>query len=96
MSPLLLAALSQPAASDPPPPDRLAPRAAVELLAGRGGAALRQDWLAVQLRHLDLNGRYGLVYSRQLDIGERGMEFRLRGPALGRQRRFGLSLEARF
>ena len=54
------------------------------------------DWLALELRRVNLSGKYGLIYSREFGLGERGLELRLRGPALGRKQRFGLSFEARF
>jgi len=94
---LLLAALPRPAAGDPlSPPPRLQPAGAVEILASLEDPVARSDRLALELRRVNVNGKYGLIYSRQFQMGERGVEFRLRGPALGRKRRVGLSFEARF
>lgn len=95
--PLLVAGPSAPAAADPPlPPDRLRPAEAVEILADLDLPGSRGDRLVRDLGRVDLSGKYGLIYSRDVQVGERGMQFRLRGPALGRQKRFGLSFEARF
>jgi hypothetical protein len=94
ITPLLLAA---PAAGDPvKPPAGSRAETPVEILASLEPTELREDWLALELRRVDLNGRYGLIYKRAFRLGGHGMELRLRGPALGRKRRFGLSFEARF
>ena len=96
-APLLLVAPGGAAAVDPQlPTEELAPAQRVEILSDRGAPTSRGAWLAYELRRVDLSGRYGLVYKRAFDVGERGLEFRLRGPALGRKRQLGLSFEARF
>ena len=84
-------------AADPQrPPAAAATGHPVEILAELGDPPTRPSWLALELRRVDLNGKYGLVYARPLRIGTSGLELRVRGPALGRQRRVGLSFEARF
>jgi len=95
--PLLAAGLPAAAAADPPiPPDPLQPARAVEILADLHRPESRGDPLVRELGRVNLSGKYGLIYSRDFQVGERGMQLRLRGPALGRQKRFGLSFEARF
>ena len=96
LSSLLLAAL--PAAAEPqiPPVGHLGGGRTFEVLMDLDDPAVRSDWLGLQLQNVNVSGKYGLIYSRQFQLGERGLEFRFRGPALGRQRRLGLSFETRF
>ncbi len=95
LSSLFLAAL--PAAAEPQiPPVGQASDRSFEVLIDLEDPAVSSDWLGLQLRHVNWSGKYGLIYSRRFQLGERGLEFRFRGPALGRQRRLGLSFETRF
>lgn len=55
-----------------------------------------KGWLSVHLDRIRVNKKYGLAYTRRMEGGEKGMEFTLRGPALGRKKRVGLSFEIRF
>ncbi len=99
---VLLAALAllagpHPANADPDRPLREPiTYATAEVLAGLGHPGMEEDWLAPHLARVGLSGKYGLVYKRALDFGERKMLLRVRGPALGRKKRVGLSFEVRF
>jgi hypothetical protein len=73
---------------------------AAEILAGLDLPEDEQGWLAFHLDRMGIHKKYGLTYSRQVDAGEKGMSFSVRGPVLGKalskRRRFGLSFEIHF
>ena len=76
---------------NPSAPDTIERFRGIDGLAPRGGA------FAHHLGRIDLSGKYGLVYTRNFDKGESGMQIRIRGPVLGRRRTdVGLSFEIRF
>lgn len=69
----------------------------IEMFRVIDGLAPPGSTFAHHLDRVDLSGKYGLVYTRDLDMGETGMQIRIRGPVLGRRRTdVGLSFEIRF
>jgi hypothetical protein len=94
---LALLAGAHPANAEPgsPLPEPITNTTA-EILAGLGHPEMEAGWLSPHLARVGLSGKYGLVYKRALDFGERKMLLRVRGPALGRKKRVGLSFEVRF
>ena len=67
-----------------------------EILADLDHSEIEEGWLSPHLARVGLSGKYGLVYKRSLDLGDRKLLLRVRGPALGRKKRLGLSFELRF
>ena len=55
-----------------------------------------KGWLAFHLDRLQINKKTGLAYTREIHLGERGIAFSVRGPALGLKKHLGISLEIRF
>jgi len=55
-----------------------------------------KSWLSFHLDHVAIHKKAGLAYTHRLDLGERGMSFSVRGPALGGKKRLGLLVELRF
>jgi len=55
-----------------------------------------KGWLALHLNRLEVHKKTGLAYTREIHLGERGVAFSVRGPALGLKKHLGLSLEIRF
>ena len=55
-----------------------------------------KSWLSFHLERIAVHKKAGLAYTRRLDLGERGVSFSVRGPAMGRKKRVGLSVELRF
>ena len=68
----------------------------IEMLQSPDLPAPGESSLAHHLARVDVSGKYGLIYTRRLALGETGMRLRLRGPALGRETAVGLSFEIRF
>jgi len=60
----------------------------------------RQDsgpsWLSAHLDHVSVHKKRGLAYTRAVDHGERGLEWSVQGPAVGRKKTVGLGFELRF
>ena len=77
-------------------PEETAHQRSAEILADLDRPEPGKDWLAVHLDRVRLHKKYGISYTRTLNAGEKGMHFTVRGPALGRKRNVGLSLEIRF
>jgi hypothetical protein len=78
------------------PSRELIAKPAAEVLAGLGQLEVEEGWLSPHLARIGLSGKYGLVYKRSLELGQRKLQFRVRGPALGRKKCVGLSFELRF
>lgn len=95
---LALLAGSHPANAESAPPVREPiPQTTVEILADLDRPEMTTEgWLSPHLARVGLSGKYGLVYKRSLALGQRNVLLRVRGPALGRKKRLGLSFEVRF
>ena len=55
-----------------------------------------KSWLSLHIERIAVHKKAGLAYTQKLNLGERGMSFSVRGPAMGRKKRVGLSVELRF
>ena len=98
----LLAALAaalfgHPAHAEPSrAPEQPSSAGIIEMLQNLDRLAPRGSSLAHHLARVGLSDEYGLVYTRNLDLGDRGMQLRIGGPVLGHSTDIGLSFEIRF
>jgi len=93
--PGLVAAFAAPAAAqddDARAPLRQAPDRVIAYAPESG----TPSWLATHLEHVRLHSKRGFAYTRAVDHGERGLEWSVQGPAVGRKKAVGLGFELRF
>lgn len=71
-------------------------RRSSEIIAHMDRPETDEGWLAHHLERLHVHKKTGLAYTRSVDIGRHDLRMSVRGPALGRKKRLGLSFEIRF
>ena len=91
----LLACLAAPAGAE----DRTVEvphRSGADILAHAETVPAGSTWLDAHLDHVQLNKKSGFAYTRGIDTGDRGLQFSVQGPRVGRKRAVGLGFELRF
>jgi hypothetical protein len=83
------------AEDDATPSPEQSRRRSAEILAHIQQSEVKESWLSYHLDRIRIDGDAGLEYRRPLNLSQRDLELRVRGPALDRKTA-GLTFEIRF